>query len=826
MRGALVAAVLSAGVALVGGPRQAVAQRPGAAQPPAGLQQPAAAQEPIPGGRVDSIAIDGNHRITRAAIINAAAIPLKTPIGFRDIQRALRGLYDSGDFDSVSVLRTVGPDSAEILVIQVAERPLLVRVTVRGADLLSERSVRDLIELPAGHPLNPGYVERARQRIDSMYEAEGYYLSNVKPQVIPVDSEHVRVVLDIDEGRRVAISAVRIEGANAIPAAEVVAHMKTRPEGFWWFRRGEYAKDEIRQDIEERLPAFYGSRGYVDFHVVHDTLLVDRNNGKATLVLAVEEGRPYEVGAVKVTGNHRFSTEEVMGLNPFAPQRSAGLRCLLNSCGGPVWFDQNRWDDATTKLKTQYANQGYIYVDITPQIERIEPTDSTGWPTVNLTWNITEGRPALVNRIDIVGNDVTHERVIREALIILPGDVFAQDRVIKSYQNISNLGFFEQPLPFPDTRPVNASDPYSDIDLIFKVQEKRTGNVNFGASMGQGTGLGGFLGLDEPNLFGEGKKGHIQWQFGANLNQLDLSYTDPSLGGSLVSGTFDIHDTRTRYTISDLGQITSRGASIQFGIPLPHSRYSRLFPAYAIDFESYSGNSALLAGSLRCASCMRSTLGVTFARDTRIDLPFPTGGASHSVSLSTSGGILGGSATYQKLDIDGHWYAPAGVIGGSGPVGGGVHLVLALTTKAGFVFGNAGPFFDQLYTMGGTQYGIPLRGYNEFAITPQGYNPNASTGGVPRTAFGRSYFASTAEFGMRFSQSIYGSFFYDVGNVWATPSDFNPTRLFRGAGFGVSLITPLGPLGLDLGYGFDRVDAAGNPAPGWKLHFKIGNFFQ
>jgi len=819
MRGARIATVLAAAAALALGPGRAAAQQPAGAAPAAPEQQA------IPGGRVDSIAIEGNHRITRAAIVNTAAIPLKTPIGFRDIQRALRGLYDTGEFDSLAILRTVGPDSAEILVIRVAERPLLQRVTVRGADQLSEHSVRDLIDMPAGRPLNPGAVARARPRIDSLYEAEGYYLADVKPQVIPVDSQHVRVVLDIDEGRRIAISAVRVEGAHAFPPQQVVAQMKTRPEGFWWFRRGEYEKDQIRQDVEERLPAFYGSHGYVDFRVVKDTLLVDHGNGKATLVLTVDEGRPYQVGSVKVQGNHRFSTEEVLDLNPFRAQ-TTGLRCLLKSCGGPVWFDQQRWDDATTKLRTRYSNQGYIYADIEPAIERIEPADSTGLPTVNLTWNIVEGRPALVNRIDIVGNDVTHERVIREALIILPGDVFAQDRVIKSYQNISNLGFFQQPLPFPDTRPVNPSDPYSDIDLIFKVQEKRTGNVNFGASMGQGTGLGGFLGLDEPNLFGEGKKGHIQWQFGANINQLDLSYSDPSLGGSLVSGTIDLHDTRTRYTIADLGQITSRGGSLQFGIPLPHSRYSRLFPSYAIDFESYTGNSALLAGSLRCASCMRSTFGVTFVRDTRAVLPFPTSGAMHSVSLATNGGILGGSATFQKLDVEGHWYAPAGSIGGGAQLGGGVQLVLGLSTKAGFVFGNAGPFFDQLYTMGGTQYGIPLRGYDEFSITPEGFNPNATTGGVPRSAFGRSYFAGTAEFGMRFSQSIYGSFFYDVGNVWASASAFNPTRLFRGAGFGVAVITPLGPLGLDLGYGFDKVNSLGQPAPGWKLHFKIGNFFQ
>ncbi len=96
---------------------------------------------------------------------------------------------------------------------------------------------------------------------------------------------------------------------------------------------------------------------------------------------------------------------------------------------------------------------------------------------------------------------------------------------------------------------------------------------------------------------------------------------------------------------------------------------------------------------------------------------------------------------------------------------------------------------------------------------------------MPRSAFGKSYFLATAEFGFRVSQMIYFSFFYDAGNVWATATGFNPTRLFRGAGVGLSVVTPMGPLGLDYAYGFDRVGADGRPAPGWKLHFKVGNFF-
>ena len=120
-------------------------------------------------------------------------------------------------------------------------------------------------------------------------------------------------------------------------------------------------------------------------------------------------------------------------------------------------------------------------------------------PVVNLRWDVAEGQPAIINRIEIIGNDYTFESCIRDQLSIIPGDVFSRDRLVRSWQSLGNLGFFETPMTPPDTRPANDQ---GDVDIVFKVKEKRTGNVNFGASMGQGTGLGGFIGLDQPNLFG------------------------------------------------------------------------------------------------------------------------------------------------------------------------------------------------------------------------------------------------------------------------------------------------------------------------------------
>ena len=134
---------------------------------------------------------------------------------------------------------------------------------------------------------------------------------------------------------------------------------------------------------------------------------------------------------------------------------------------------------------------------------------------------------------------------------------------------------------------------------------------------------------------------------------------------------------------------------------------------------------------------------------------------------------------------------------------------------------------SQSFSLGGVQYGNPLRGYEEFSITPRGYLPGADQFQAQRSSFGNAFYTSTVELGLRVSQQLYMDAFYDAGNVWERPSDFDPTRLFRGAGFGASLVTPLGPLGVDLGYGFDRTDALinGHKDPKWQVHFKFGQIF-
>jgi len=772
--------------------------------------QQAPAGPPASAPVLDSIAVEGNVRLTAAQVIGSSGLLLRQATNYRDIQRAIITLFKTGQFDQVSVRQGDDSTGRVILIIMVKERPILTRWVVKGVEQLSEHSVKDRVKLAEGRPVDRAAVERSRAGIDSMYHAKGYYAARVKVIETQPGQGQIGIVFDVDEGNRVAISEVAVDGNQRFTDQAIVKHMGTKPEGFFWWQNGRYDDDRLQQDMRERLPEWYGSQGYIDFQVLHDSITVDSLNGKAVLHLAVDEGKAYKIGTFQISGNRRFSTQDLMALYPFGPDGGAGQP-----------FNSTDWNGATDKVQTLYSNNGYIYAQITP--EETRRTGPNGEPLIDLKWTIREGQPATINKINIVGNDVTHERVIREAIVLVPGELFNRDRLIQSYRNISNLGFFQQPMATPDVKP---TDNGVDVDITFRVEEKRTGNVNFGASLGQGTGLGGFLGLEEPNLFGRGKRGKLQWQFGKNISDFTLSYTDPAILETRTSGTLTLFDSRQQFTVGDLGQRRQLGGSLQFGFPFFSSRYTRIYASYGLQRISFSGGSVDLRTAFNCSQCTRSTIAGSLVRDTRFGLPFPTGGAYTAASLEFNGGILGGTGNYQKLEFEGRYYAPLGSAGGNAQLGSGVQFVLGLTAKSGFIFGDAGPFFTELYSMGGTQFGIPLRGYSEFSITPNGFDPTAggnSAAGV--NSFGKSYAAFTVEAGARVSQSLYFDTFLDAGNVYRTAAQYDPTRLFRGAGFGVAVLSPLGPIGIDLGYGFDKVDINGNPDPGWKLHFKLGNFF-
>ncbi|MFN2635810.1 MAG: outer membrane protein assembly factor BamA [Gemmatimonadaceae bacterium] len=787
------------------------------------------AQEAAPGACAipESITVAGNSRVDSAAIRSTSGLTAGTQLNVHDIQSGIKAIYATAQFDDVQIICRVSPTTAKAgLVIQVRERPILTSYQVIGVDKLSPKDVKEKLAFATGAPVDPGKISTAIESTDSLYESKGYYLARIVPESTLVDGK-LSITFRIDEGRRLAVSGIRINGNKNVSDEDIVAAMETKPEGFLWTRNGEFDDAKYAEDLAERIPELYGSRGFIDFRVLRDTLIVDRTKGKGLIDITVSEGPRYTVGSFEVIGNRRFSTEQIGLFYPFGKNQQATIAQKATSLirrshiNPPNTFDQGRWDDAQQKLSEAYNDEGYIYAQIRPVAERVPSTDSVR--RVNLRWEIDERSPAIINRIEIAGNDYTHESCIREQIVLAPGQVFNRNYLIRSYQNIGNLNFFETPMPAPETKP---SGDQGDVDIVFNVKEKRTGNVNFGASMGQGTGLGGFIGLDQPNLLGRCKRAQIQWQFGRYINDFNGTYTDPNIRQSRISGTFTAYHSRSRYNIADLGGIIRTGGQVQLGFPVPNSLYTRLFVSYGGEKVNYTNDGFLSTVALACKNCFRSTLGFTAQHDTRTGLPFPADGGMQSFNAQFNGGPLGGSAAFQRYTTELRSYAPVGHIGGSILGSEPMMFIVGLSARAGALFGNPGPFFStQAFALGGTQYGEQLRGYDEFSVTPNGFDPRGDQTQASRASFGNAFFVGTAEFGLRLNQSIYLNTFFEGGNVWNKPREFDPTRLFRSAGFGASTLSPLGPLGVDIGYGFDKVDAQGRPAPSWKLHFKLGQFF-
>ncbi|HYC51974.1 MAG TPA: outer membrane protein assembly factor BamA [Gemmatimonadaceae bacterium] len=795
-----------------------------------GAQDPGAAGAAGACARPDSIAFRGNSRVSETALRADITIVPGTPFNYRTLQRAIKNLYATAQFEDVQVkCELMG--GRTVIAFEVKERPLLGELDVRGPEAVALGTIRDQVDLLVGRPIDPAQIARVIARIDSVYQTKGFYLAETRVDTTQ-GANGTKLTFIVDEGNRLAVSGVQIGGNSRISDTELVSDMLTKPEGFLWWRKGEFDDNKFAADLTERIPQTYGRHGFIDMQVVRDTMIIDRAVGKALVDVTVVEGPQYVVGSFEINGARRFSNDELRRFYPFT-ETGRTLRETMSGLTGIIKrqgtkdpdnvFDAQRWAEATRQVQDAYLNEGYIYAEVRPVIERLK-VGADSVPTVNLRWDIEERTPAIVNRVDILGNDVTVESCIRDQILVLPGDVFNRDALMRSYQGISQMGFFENPVPEPDTRRANDQ---GDIDIIFRVQERKTGNVNFGASVGQGTGVGGFIGFDQPNLFGRCKRGSLQWQFGRYINDFNLSYTDPRIRESRISGTVTAYHTRSRFTVGDLGRQTRAGGQIRFGFPVPGSRWTRLFLDYGGETVKYGDEG--LTSTISCGagrSCFRSSVGMTIDRDTRIDMPFPSGGAHQSLNAQFNGGPLGGTAAYQRYTGELRGYTTLARIGGTRPGTQAMKIVTGLTTKAGALFGDPGPFFIyQQFALGGVQYGEMLRGYEEFSITPLGYLGGTTQFRAQEESFGSAFLTTSAELGLRVSQQLYISSFFDAGNVWARARDFNPSRLFRGAGFGASLVTPLGPLGLDMGYGFDRLDSEGRRAPGWQVHFKFGQFF-
>ena len=787
-------------------PTQAHAQLPsgGAPLPSGGGFEPVV---------VDSLDVEGNIRQADLTIIGMGGLTPGSAYTIFDIQRAFKTMWATGHFKDIRV-RVEGDvgDGMVTLIWEVDEQDLLRNVAITGLTSVDPGDITDDTSLNNGFPYSPRAVLDAKASIRAELATKGIPFANIVERIerVPNRGKEIVLFLDVEEGTRVTVADVTFSGNTTFSDSDLRGAMSVKSEGFWWWKSGLYDQERYDGDLQTGLPDFYAASGFLDFRVVGDSLIIDPVTGKTRLEISVDEGPQYRLREFTIVGNSEFSTDELQRI--FQPEQS-GL--FGGSDSGetelPI-FDRASFRVATAAANDLYQNEGYLYAQVSPFVRQNEAAEGEV-PIVDVGWAIDEGPQAYISRVNIQGNEYTYSRVIRDKIFILPGDVYSQERIIQSFQSVSSLGYFE-PMDPPSIVPNDAGD----VDVTFSVVEKPTGAINFGTSVGGGTGgLSGFVGYDQPNLFGKGKSGSLRWDFGEFQNNQVISYSDPGVFESLVSANVNLFNARDRFISFRSGRRKRIGGDFRLGFLIPGARFTRFFTGYGLSrtvLELQSGGDDLSLFGI--APGTQSTVSVGITRSTLNHPLFPTIGSRQSVNIEFTGGPLGGDGKFVKYTADGSWWLPIGVAGGDGSAGSGITLALGMTMRLGALQGNSAPFPFDGFWMGGVQFGQQLRGYDETTITPLGYFDDESRNITDIDRLGHAFFSMTTELAMRLGAQFSASIFMDAGNVWRHAAEIDPSQLFRGAGVGVQIVTPFGPIGLDYAYGFDKA------VPGWQLHFRLG----
>ena len=289
-----------------------------------------------------------------------------------------------------------------------------------------------------------------------------------------------------------------------------------------------------------------------------------------------------------------------------------------------------------------YADRGYIYANVTPQMNYDEDLKR-----VDIDFEVTEGMVAYVQEIKIVGNYKTRDYVIRRELYIKAGDKFEADKIRISAQNLYNLGFFDD--VNPEVEP--GDGPGKEI-LIFRVKERRTGSISVGGGYSSVQGFVGNIKLEEANLFGKGQKVNLDIEIGALVTSFSIGFTEPWLLNTPTSLGINLFDTTNIFTTAvadpdgtdQFYTEVSIGGSISLGRRL--SRQWSVFLAYSLqniqitDIDSYFSTPGT-SQYIQPVHYWTSSITPRIVFDSRDNYFNPTTGWKHQLSIELAGGALG-----------------------------------------------------------------------------------------------------------------------------------------------------------------------------------------
>jgi len=781
----------------------------------------------------------------------------KITVPGEEVSNAIKKLWKLGLFNEIDTyINRIQGDSI-FIDMYISEHPKLSEVKIQG---VKKSKIEGLIKdnsLTKGKIVNENLITTTKNYIENKYKKDGFYNTKVSINTIPdtTAGNEVKMVVNIDKGKKVKVSDIDFVGNEKFTDGKLKGAMKNTKERFpfrFW-KGSKYIKEKYQEDLTS-IVSKYKEKGYRDARIVSDSISYNKKNNTIGIKINLEEGRKYYFGDIKFLGNTIYSDQ--------------GLQSMLGIKKGDVYNGvllQKRIADKTKPdgedITNLYQNNGYLFSTINAVETR------TANDTIDFEIRIMEGPMAYFNKISVVGNDKTNDKVIYRELRTKPGQKYSKEQLVRTIREIGQLGFFDPETIEPKF--LNVDPSAGTVDIEYHLTEKGSSQIELQGGYGGG-GFIGTLGLSfnnfsiknifnkeayKPLPMGDGQKLSLRLQGSSYFQTYSLSFTEPWLGGKkpiqfstslshskqfLYSGYNDV-DRSKSFNITSL----SVGIAKRLNVPDDYFTLSQAVSFQYYDLNNYNTNLFTFGdGSSRN---LAYTIGIT-RNNKGLNPIFPIYGSEFTITgkftlpYSLFNGVdydnLKNKAEFQnengvadqgkidqerfkwleyyKIKVKADWYTKVYgklVLRTMGEFGflGAYNNKRGLVPFERFFLGGDGL---ANYSLDGREV-IQLRGYPNQSLSSQDgstvYNKFSMELRYPITM------ANTA--------SIYALTFLEAGAAYDTFKEYNPFQLQRSAGFGLRVFMPaFGLLGIDFGHGFDPVPG-GIEKNGWETHFIIGQQF-
>ncbi len=450
-----------------------------------------------------------------------------------EISNSIKKLWKLGLYNDVTFYVDKIEGDSISLELNINELPKLKEVKFVGIKKGKLESITKDTELTPEKIVNENLVTTTKNYIENKYKKDGYY--NTKVNIVTVVDtatiNHVNMVVNVDKGKKIKINKITINGNSQLTDAKIRRAMKnTKQQNVTHlFKSSKYIKDKYKEDLTSIVDK-YKSNGYRDARIVTDSVIFNKEKNKIAINLNIEEGNKYYFGDIKFLGNTVYSDQML--------NRALGIK--KGDVYNGILLEERIADKSKPDgddLTNLYQNNGYLFSTINP----VEV--STANDTINMEIRVTEGPLAYFNKISVVGNDKTNDRVIYRELRTKPGDIYSKETLIRTIREIGQLGFFDAEAIKPDFE--NVDPAAGTVDIKYNLVEKGASQIELQGGYGGG-GFIGTLGLSFNNFsirnifkkdayhslpMGDGQKLSLRLQGSTFFQTYSFSFSEPWFGG-------------------------------------------------------------------------------------------------------------------------------------------------------------------------------------------------------------------------------------------------------------------------------------------------------